>query len=249
MTFGIKQTIIIATLGLFGLFCTVYGESRVKVGIRGGFNLSSTWGDDLDEHGGEVHPGFNAGVLVPVIMNKFFIFEPAVQFTVKGAEWTDTTDYDDNITRNYMSFYYAEIPLVFKFMFQTKGIVRPFLSLGVAAGIRIRAYEKRTDDTFEGTGFSRAPRNRNSVVRIIDPAGAAGCGVHIWVRRGYFELAARGFLSLLTHHTPKDLPSGTSLDDIEKQDRWLYQDLDKKNWSGTLSVAYVFDLEKKKSLW
>jgi hypothetical protein len=206
-------------------------ESFLKLGVRGGVNLSSTWGKHFDREGGEFTPSFVAGALTPLTLSKRFMLDCGLQLNLRGTSWiSEGSEYElDNLHyQNRLNLYYIEIPAVMKFLLVPDGAVRPFVGVGGSFGVRfVSMWRQRPEEEMEGQSF-RTDLNLNDETKPIDVSVVGTAGVHIWAWDGFFELALRGYLGLLDYD--KDVAL-------------------KRFYTASASIGYVFDLKRKKSLW
>jgi hypothetical protein len=209
-------------------------ESRIKIGGRGGFALSSSWGPDFEVLGGELHPGFHGGVMVPIALSRYFVLDAGLQLTTHGTKWIEEEDdtYEDVSPDHSRSLYYVEIPAVIKLVFFDRGAVRPFLGVGPTLGYRVISFEREVQRSVD-TGV-RKFNIINEKIYPFDIFATGTAGLHVWAWDGYIELAVRGMLGLMDYYEGRDEKLG---------------DLTMRNWSAMVTIGYVFDLKRKKSYW
>ena len=102
------------------VFAAEYGS--MKVGLKGGLNISGFHGDDAE--GWDSRIGGCVGALAEFPINNMLSFAPELLYTMKGAK----ADIGDEEVTWKLS--YIEIPMLFKFAFPTGGAVNPMLLVG-----------------------------------------------------------------------------------------------------------------------
>lgn len=209
-------------------------QSRIKIGGRGGFALSSSWGPDFETLGGQLHPGFHGGVMLPITLNRFFVLDAGLQLTSQGTKWVEEEDdtYEDVSPDHSRSLYYIELPAVIKLVFFDRGAVQPFIGVGPTFGYRALSFEREVQRSVD-TGV-RKFNIINEKTRPFDLFATGTAGLHVWAWDGYFELAVRGMLGLVDYYEASDAKHG---------------ELTMRNWSAMATIGYVFDLKRKKSYW
>lgn len=197
--------------------------SLVEPGLRLGFNVSNVWGPDRLVEGGDLHFGAMGGGIAQINVNRLFVVETGVTASIKGTRYVDTTEYEVG-EKWAIDLFYAEIPVIAKLRFPTDGKIVPFLGVGPSFDLRI--YSRKRKDV------SNAIRQYpfNDTTTIVDIAATGVAGINVMTRdRGHLIGEIRAMLGLL---------------DMRDEKTMLV-----RNWSGTVSIAYVFNLRQPKPLW
>lgn len=82
--------------------------SGVRFGIKGGFNLSNLYTDNVDDN--NILLGINAGIFAKMPVNSFVAIQPEVLFTTKGAELVYNNAFVDGTARFRLN--YIEVPVL-----------------------------------------------------------------------------------------------------------------------------------------
>ncbi|HEX6588245.1 MAG TPA: porin family protein [Longimicrobiales bacterium] len=77
-------------------------QRPMRVGIIGGYNMASVWGDDAE--GADSRSGFDVGGLVQIPMGDMITVQPEVHYTQKGYSFEDTE----------VALTYVQVPVLFK---------------------------------------------------------------------------------------------------------------------------------------
>jgi len=196
------------------------------VGPRVGLNLANQWGKDSRDNAG-ILAGLVAGITVPLEIKPHLYLEPEIHFSMKGTAW-DSTVLDENGDA-FERINYVEIPVTVKFSLPGMGdnLVKPFLYLGPALGLRTNGYIQWNRSTAADNG-TKSHYTLTEELNVVDLSIAGGGAVHIKLADGFFFLDVRYSLGLLKT-------------DVSEADR--------KNWCGAVTLGYVFRLEKKEQLW
>jgi hypothetical protein len=99
--------ITIATLFLFSNRISAQNQNNSRLGIKGGFNVSSLLDNDAESSIPKL--GINGGVFLRVAINDLFSFQPELIYTMKGG----TLEYNDYVNGTAkISMNYVEVPLL-----------------------------------------------------------------------------------------------------------------------------------------
>lgn len=85
-------------------------QRPMRVGIIGGYNMASFWGDDADDF--DSRSGFDIGGLVQIPMGDMITVQPEVHYTQKGAE--AELDFGAGSTDVEFAVNYIQVPVLFK---------------------------------------------------------------------------------------------------------------------------------------
>lgn len=233
--------IAVSALGLNGkhqgeeLFkgTTAQDSFRAHIGPELGFNLTGVWGEDIPDDAGML-AGALAGGAVHIKFNRHFTLAPGVYWNMKGVTSKSLLDSVNDLTsyNTFQRLSYVEVPILAKWVFGQGRYVRGFFCLGPSVGFLVNAYIKGNT-----RGALKKHYNKDLVEDYpdmfidpvpVDPAVSGGCGVHVYIGKGYVVAQARGALGFVP---------------VDKGEREI------KNWSGTLSLGYVFELKREEKLW
>ncbi len=114
--------------------------SKIGFGFKGGVNIASLIGDDVDEFDNglesfgidrNIKPGFIGGLFLTWRLSDFFSIQPEVLFTSKGyvlePDWVDGQEIDN--------FSYVELPILFKLHTPPKEYGKITIQIGIYTGI------------------------------------------------------------------------------------------------------------------
>jgi hypothetical protein len=206
---------------------------RVYLGPELGFNLTGVWGSDIPNDA-RMLAGALGGAGVHIRFNRHFTLAPGVYWNMKGFSSESLLDTVNDLT-SYHAFQrlsYVEVPILAKLVFGRGEFLKGFFCLGPSVGVLVTAYIKGNTE-----GATKIHYNKDLVEDspglfidpfMVDPALSGGCGVHVYLGKGYIVAQARGTLGLLP---------------VDEGDEAI------RNWSGTLSLGYVFELKREEELW
>jgi hypothetical protein len=108
------------------VFTTAHAQPTLprRFGITAGFNSATFGGNDVSSPPPDRLKGFVGGAFVVVPVARRLSFQPEVLFTMKGAEYNDST------SRGRFKLNYIEIPLLARFDGETPEGLRPFFVAG-----------------------------------------------------------------------------------------------------------------------
>lgn len=89
-------------LALFAFADDAAAQRPMRVGIIGGYNMASFWGDDAEDV--DSRSGFDVGGLIQVPMGDMITIQPEVHYSQRGATVGDTE----------IALDYIHVPLLFK---------------------------------------------------------------------------------------------------------------------------------------
>ena len=134
-----------------GIIAGIQSQAQTTFGLTAGStysNIKSKFGNESIS--GDYKFGFTAGVFADMLISKSISFQPAINFTQKGAKYKDEFG-NETITLNYM-----EVPLNFVYSFQPgKGFfvgAGPSLAFGISGTDKYEMNgQKHTDKIHFGT--------------------------------------------------------------------------------------------------
>jgi hypothetical protein len=158
--FFIGSFLLIVLLGLIANLAVA--QSTARVGIKGGFNVSNLYVDDVDDENPRI--GFHAGVYGQIFSSDVFAIQPEILFSTKGSrgEYSEgfgpfTADGDIKFNLNYL-----ELPVlaVFKLGDAAEIHVGPYFSYLLSANVDvdgdIDGYEDLERDNFNAWDYGIA---------------------------------------------------------------------------------------------
>lgn len=85
-------------------------QRPMRVGIIGGYNMATFWGDDAD--GADSRSGFDVGGLIQIPMGDMITIQPEVHYTQKGA----SAEFDTGlgVVETEIALDYIQVPILFK---------------------------------------------------------------------------------------------------------------------------------------
>ena len=132
---------IVGTLLLVAVPLAANGQ--ITLGARGGLNLSSLRGDDVEDLDGKT--GFHFGAFADFSLSDVFSIQPEILLSQKGAE-----ESEQGVTAS-INLSYAEIPVLAKIKIPSSGKVGGHVVAGPAI-----AFETKCEVEVEGDGASAA---------------------------------------------------------------------------------------------
>ncbi len=84
------------TLALFAFAGEAAAQRPFRVGVIGGYNMASAWGDDAES--ADSRSGFDGGALVQIPMGSMITIQPEVHYSQRGYQIGDTETALDYIT-------------------------------------------------------------------------------------------------------------------------------------------------------
>ena len=130
---------LVGTLLLVAVPLAAHGQ--ITLGARGGLNLSSLRGDDVEDLDGKT--GFHFGAFAEFGLSDLFSIQPEILLSQKGAE-----ESEQDVTAS-INLSYAEIPILAKVKIQSSGKVGGHVLAGPAI-----AFETNCEIEVEGDGAS-----------------------------------------------------------------------------------------------
>lgn len=101
MKTSIKQFLLVAGLVILTSSVTLAQTTPRKAGIKGGFNVSNIYIDDVDDENARL--GFNAGVFGEIISSEAFGLQAELLYSTKGAKWeSDGLNQETEFHLNYL---------------------------------------------------------------------------------------------------------------------------------------------------
>ncbi len=93
-------------LALFALADDAAAQRPMRVGIIGGYNMASFWGDDAEEV--DSRSGFDIGGLIQIPMGDMITIQPEVHYSQRGAS------FDEGGFESETALDYIHVPVLFK---------------------------------------------------------------------------------------------------------------------------------------
>lgn len=115
---------------------TIAGYSQIRFGVRGGVNISSLSGDNIDSFIEDNLTGFHVGPTVEWMIDGSFGLEGALLYSEKGIKFKDR---DKNKTG------YLDVPVSLKWRLNATENIKPFVDAGPYISFKISG-----DDNFNG---------------------------------------------------------------------------------------------------
>jgi Outer membrane protein beta-barrel domain len=128
---------IILTVFAFNFLIT-FSFGQINFGVKAGLNISNT--KDIAPAGNTAKLGFNAGFITSININKIFIIQPELLYSVKGYKFPGTP-YNSNGTA---SFNYISVPLLLGYCITDK--------LTVLAGPELN-FLTNANSKFDGSNY------------------------------------------------------------------------------------------------
>lgn len=141
-----KKIMILGAGLLFAGFAQAQTGTSPTFGIKGGLNIVKFAGDPDPKS--EFNTGFSAGFFTNIPVSSGFSFEPSVEFSQKGAEYTfGNTEYKTKIS-------YVDLPLMAKYN------VSP--TFGIYAGPQVSFFVDQESKIVTGSSSSTFEGNNDS---------------------------------------------------------------------------------------
>lgn len=184
----VRSTALLAALACVTVgACTAQAQTRVRVGVLAGANMSTLTdlaGDYADQSGLEAkyRAGFQGGVFAQIPVSGRFSLQPEVHYAQKGAkfEGTFTGDMQSDLGVS-LKLAYVDVPILARIDLGNAARLHPFLVLGPSVSIRTGCtvglslgganLDTKCSDGGDGTGESFDP------VKKSDISGIAGLGL------------------------------------------------------------------------
>lgn len=115
---------------------TVAGYSQIRFGVRGGVNISSVTGDNIENFTEDDLTGFHIGPTLEWMVNGSLGLEGALLYSEKGIKFKER---DKNKTG------YLDLPVSLKWRLNAIDAVKPFVDAGPYISFKISG-----DDNFDG---------------------------------------------------------------------------------------------------
>lgn len=126
----------IAFILLFFSLIVVSAHSQVRLGVRGGVNISGVSGDNIDEFVDNNFTGFHVGPTIEWTIGGLFGIEGAVLYSEKGIKFKDRGDNKNG---------YIDVPVSLKYKLGAFPVVKPFIDAGPYISFKVSG-----DDNFDG---------------------------------------------------------------------------------------------------
>jgi hypothetical protein len=206
-----------AALAIGALACLLVmprpAAAGVQFGIKGGGNMATLTGADLQDINGTLKNkvGFVAGVFLAFNLGPVFTLQLEGLYTMKGVDSTyvdtDTsTTYNDKLFANYI-----EIPLLFKFRIPTP-LVSPFIFAGPSVGFKLN---EKVVENGQDVPLTQALFKNNDYGAIF--GGGLNIGSHFQIDVRY-SMGMDKIIATVDGGTPLDIKNGV--------------------WSGTIGIAF-----------
>lgn len=105
---------------------SLVAQDTPRTGVKGGLNVSNLYIDDVSDE--SLRPGFHLGVFTQLPVSDFFVIQPEVIYSTKGARATYDTDLIDLEGEYKFNLNYVDVPILATFR------------LGESANIHIGPY-------------------------------------------------------------------------------------------------------------
>ena len=133
------------------LFTTISfaSYSQIRLGVRGGLNLSRISGDDDDDNGMKF--GFHLGGMVHVPIKGRLCFQPEILFSTKGTQSKEESD-------SKLALNYVDIPLLLNYRIEN-GLffeVGPTIGVLVSANLKYDGDSEDVKDSFKASDVGAA---------------------------------------------------------------------------------------------
>ena len=136
--------IILIVISILLISSAVYAQGITAKGIKGGINIATFTGDDVEDAESKI--GLVFGGFVSYAVNETFCIQPEVLFTMKGVKFSGQ-GYDVIQSLNYI-----EIPILAKLNIAMDGNAQPNLFFGPAIGLNLSATYKFESDFGDDDG-------------------------------------------------------------------------------------------------
>jgi Outer membrane protein beta-barrel domain len=103
-------TAILLSTTTLSVFAQSDAIKQSAVGIKGGFNASNLYTDEVDDQ--NLLPGFHVGVFVKAAVTEYIAFQPELLFSTKGAKLKYNNDFFEGEATFSLS--YIELPILLK---------------------------------------------------------------------------------------------------------------------------------------
>jgi hypothetical protein len=219
------RSLCVALTAVIGLWSSA-SALDLGLGVKGGLNLSSTYGVDYQEDKGLL-PGPVIGAGLQLKLANVFAIQPEVLFSSKGIKLKK----DDVTTRT--SLRYLEIPVLFQVLIPASDIVVPQFYAGPAI-----AFKTGFDIKAEYRGKEDVPSSiideKEEALKSVDFGIAMGAGLGFKAGIGRIILDVRYTLGLTGL---QDIP-----DEVEEVADALGVSINKeKNMALSFMLGYMFE--------
>ncbi|MEO5978497.1 MAG: porin family protein [Chryseolinea sp.] len=140
-----NKTRVLAFLLILTAFAgglTNNANAQARAGIKGGFNVSNLYIDDVDDENARY--GFNVGVYGQVYSNDVFAIQPELLYSTKGAKGEYTGFFDQTVKFNLN---YLDLPVLAVFKLGKAAEIH----VGPYASYLLNANVKYTGNAINGT--------------------------------------------------------------------------------------------------
>lgn len=230
------------------------------LGVKGGLNLSRTWGNEpkkiVDMMNPSMRPGLAIGAAFQLKLAKAFAIQPEVLFSCKGSKHDDP-DYSDffddfgdlggigdfgNGKKTYsISYRYLEIPILFQILIPASDVVVPMVYAGPAISFLTGVAGKKEYDGKKEDLTDDEIKETKDRLKSVDFGIAMGAGLGIKAGPGRLVLDVRfnlGLLNILKE--PKVQEEEDIFSDIISPDE-LKVDPVSKNMALSFMLGYMFE--------
>ena len=127
-----------------------------RTGIKGGLNVSNLYIDDVSDE--NLRPGFHLGVFTQLPISDFFVIQPEVLYSTKGARATYDADIVDLEGEYKFNLNYVDVPILATFKLGESADIQvgPYISYLVSTNV------STSGDVLDGT----SELNRDNFNRI-----------------------------------------------------------------------------------
>nr|WKN37943.1 porin family protein [Tunicatimonas sp. TK19036] len=106
-----------------------------RTGIKGGLNVSNLYVDDVSDE--NLRPGFSLGVFTQLPVSEFFVIQPEVNYSTKGARLTYDANFFDAEGEYKFNLNYVDVPILATFKLGESADIQigPYISYLVGSNI------------------------------------------------------------------------------------------------------------------
>ncbi len=124
---------IALSLIVLSLFAVTSLQAQIRLGVKGGVNISGVSGDNIGDFVDNNLTGFHIGPTVEWLLDGSFGLEGSVLYSEKGIKFKDDKSHRTG---------YIEVPVSLKYRFPVEGTVRPYLTAGPYISFKVSGDDK-----------------------------------------------------------------------------------------------------------
>ncbi|GEM_PF-1446667 len=262
------RSLCVALTAVIGLWSSA-SALDLGLGVKGGLNLSRTWGNEPKEFADmmniSMRPGMAIGAAFQLKLAKAFAIQPEVLFSCKGLKYNDPDysdifddldDYDifddlddfgdfgdlgNSKVTSSISYRYLEIPILFQILVPASDVVVPMVYAGPAISFLTGVAGKvETDGKKEDLNNDEIKELKDGL-KSVDFGIAMGAGLGIKAGPGRLVLDVRFNLGLLNiAEKPKVQEAEDIFSDIFTADEPKVDPVS-KNMALSFMLGYMFE--------